>query len=99
MEKQQDDIRTGKTAETAARLLEMAGSLLAEIHPGQEQSFKPVLDSSLDRDLGLDSLAQVEFLVRIEKSFNISLPEQTLATVDTVRDLLRAVLSAGAGKE
>jgi len=99
LEKQQEDIRTGKTAETAARLLEIAGSLLAEFHPGQERSFKPVLDSSLDRDLGLDSLAQVEFLVRIEKSFNISLPEQTLATVDTVRDLLRAVLSAGAGKD
>jgi len=99
LEKQQDDTRSGKTAETAARLLEIAGSLLAEFHPGQERSFKPVLDSSLDRDLGLDSLAQVELLARIEKSFSISLPEQTLATVDTVRDLLRAVLSAGAGKD
>jgi acyl carrier protein len=72
--------------------------LLAEIHPDQKQSITPVLDSSLDHDLGLDSLTQVELLVRIEKSFNISLSEQILATVDTVRDLLRAVLSSGAAK-
>ena len=99
MEKQQNVSRSGKLAETAARLLEIAGHLLAEIHPKQERSFKPVLDSSLDRDLGLDSLAQVELLARVEKSFKISLPEQTLATVDTLRDLLRAVLSAGAAKD
>jgi len=84
--------------ETAARLLEIVRSLLAEIHPGQDESYKPVLDSSLDRDLGLDSLAQVELLVRIEKSFNIAMSEQVLATVDTVRDLLRAVLSSGTRK-
>ncbi|MBW2485018.1 MAG: AMP-binding protein [Deltaproteobacteria bacterium] len=84
--------------ETAAKLLETVRCLINEIHPGQKESLKPDLDSSLDRDLGLDSLAQVELLVRIEKSFNISLSEQILVTVDTVRDLLRAILSSGAGK-
>ena len=98
MANQQDGIIPGTTAETAERLLEIVRSLLAEINPGQKETFTPVLDSSLDRDLGLDSLAQVELLARIERSFNISLSEQILATVDTIRDLLRAVLSAGAGK-
>jgi acyl carrier protein len=98
LENNQDKIISGKTTETATRLLATVRSLLAEIHPGQKESFSPDLDSSLDRDLGLDSLAQVELLVRIEKSFNISLPEQILATIDTVRDLLRAVLSSEAGK-
>ena len=98
MENPQDEIISAKTKETATRLLEIVRSLLAEIHPGQEESSKPVLDSSLHRDLGLDSLAQVELLARIEKSFNIALSEQILATVDTVRDLLRAVLSSGAAK-
>jgi len=98
LENQQDKIVSGKATETAARLLEIVGGLLAEIHPGQEKSAKPVLDSSLDRDLGLDSLAQVELLARIEKSFNITLPEQILATVETVRDLLRPILSSGTAK-
>jgi 1-acyl-sn-glycerol-3-phosphate acyltransferase len=40
----------------------------------------------------------MELLVRIEKSFNISLSEQILVTVDTVRDLLRAVMSSGVRK-
>ena len=98
MENQQDEIISDRTSETAARLLEIVRGLLAEIHPGQKESFTPVLDSSLDRDLGLDSLAQVELLARIEKSFHITLSEQLLVTVDTVRDLLRAVLSSGAEK-
>jgi acyl carrier protein len=98
VDNQQEENIAGTTTETAARLLAIIRGLLAEIHPGQEEASTPVLDSSLDRDLGLDSLAQVELLVRIERSFNVSLSEQILATVDTVRDLLRAVLGAGAGK-
>ncbi|NIR92723.1 MAG: acyl carrier protein, partial [Gammaproteobacteria bacterium] len=89
MENNQNEIISAKATETAAKLLETVRCLITEIHPGQKESLKPDLDSSLDRDLGLDSLAQVELLVRIEKSFNISLSEQILVTVDTVRDLLR----------
>ena len=98
LEKNQDEIVSDRTTETAALLLETVRGLLAEIHPGQLESLSPDLDSSLDRDLGLDSLAQVELIVRIEKSFNISLSEQILTSVDTVRDLLRAVVSSKAGK-
>ena len=98
MENEQEIIVSDKTIETASRLLEIVRDLLAEINPDQRQHIKPVLDNSLDHDLGLDSLAQVELLVRIEKSFNLSLSEQILATVDTVRDLLRAILSTDAGK-
>jgi len=95
LEKSQDKIISDRSSETAKELLETVRGLMAEVHPGQEDLFTPDLDSSLDRDLGLDSLAQVELLVRIEKTFNVSLSEQILATVDTVRDLLRAVLSSG----
>jgi acyl carrier protein len=98
LENEQEIIVSDKTIETASRLLEIVRDLLAEINPDQRQHIKPVLDNSLDHDLGLDSLAQVELLVRIEKSFNLSLSEQILATVDTVRDLLRAILSTDAGK-
>jgi acyl carrier protein len=55
------------------------------------------LDSSLERDLGLDSLARVELVLRLERETGISLPEQALATAETPRDLLR-FLMAGAGQ-
>ncbi|HYG53931.1 MAG TPA: AMP-binding protein [Burkholderiales bacterium] len=52
------------------------------------------LDSSLERDLGLDSLARVELVLRLEREFGASLPEQALASSETPRDLLRFLLAA-----
>ena len=52
------------------------------------------LDSSLERDLGLDSLARVEVVLRLEREFGASLPEQALASSETPRDLLRFLLAA-----
>jgi len=52
------------------------------------------LDSSLERDLGLDSLARVELVLRLEREFGASLAEQALATAETPRDLLRFLLAS-----
>jgi acyl carrier protein len=52
------------------------------------------LDSSLEKELGLDSLARVELVLRLEREFGTSLPEQALATAETPRDLLRFLLSS-----
>jgi acyl carrier protein len=52
------------------------------------------LDSSLERDLGLDSLARVELVLRLEREFGASLPEQALASSETPRDLLRFLLAS-----
>jgi acyl carrier protein len=52
------------------------------------------LDSSLEKELGLDSLARVELVLRLEKEFGASLPEQALATSESPRDLLRFLLSS-----
>jgi acyl carrier protein len=52
------------------------------------------LDSSLERDLGLDSLARVELVLRLEREFGASLPEQALASAETPRDLLRFLMAA-----
>src|SRR6185369_14853199 len=46
------------------------------------------------KELGLDSLARVELVLRLEKEFGIALPEQALATSETPRDLLRFLLSS-----
>ncbi len=81
------------TDDQVKALLDLVATLAAELRPGLRTAV--TLDSALDRDLGFDSLARVELLLRCERFFNVNLPEQTLATVETPRDLLRAVLSAG----
>jgi len=76
------------------KLLEIILQLSKEVHPRKKRSQSITLDSSLERDLALDSLARVELLWRIDREFDIALPEQTLATTETPRDLLRAISSA-----
>ena len=70
-------------------LLRVIKELVEELHPEQLKSLNISLDSSLDRDLGLDSLARMELLTRLEEQFSSRLSEQLLATAETPRDLLR----------
>jgi acyl carrier protein len=51
------------------------------------------LDSSLERDFGFDSLGRVELVLRVERRFGVRLSEHLLATAETPRDVLRAVLA------
>lgn len=82
-------------AEVPARLLAVVGQLVGEVHPADQGRLEISLDSSFDRDLGLDSLTRVELLARIEKAFTVALPERLLATAETPRDLLRVLAEAG----
>lgn len=62
------------TDDTAGVLLETVRQLAAElrVRPGEE--IAATLDSSLERDLGFDSLGRVELFARM---FGVSLPVQT----------------------
>ena len=82
--------------EAARALVGVLRDLLAELHPDGKHAVSVTLDSSLDRDLGFDSLSRVELVLRIERTFGVSLSEQVLAESETPRDLLRAVLSTSA---
>ncbi len=90
---------TGDTRAAAQQLLQLIRGLMVELRPEQEETghlANPItLDSSLDRDLGFDSLARVELLTRAEQAFAVNLSEQLLSVIDTPRDLLREVLRAG----
>ncbi len=86
---------TREIERTAERLLAEIDRLLAENQPGTARHAE--LDSTLERDLGLDSLGRVELLLRIEQAFGVSLPEQALASAETPRDLLRHLRSAQPG--
>jgi acyl carrier protein len=74
------------------RLLELVVAVAQEARPNVQPH--ATLDSSLERELGLDSLARVELVLRLEKEFGASLPEQALATSETPRDLLRFLMSS-----
>ncbi len=98
MAQQNSNDKQTPPAETATRLLEVVRDLAVELHPRQELPDPLTLDNSLDSDLGFDSLGQVVLLDRIEQAFEVSLPEQVLATAATPRDLLREIYSAGGKK-
>jgi len=74
------------------RVLEVVAAVAAEARPHVRPQV--ALDCSLEKDLGLDSLARVELVLRLEKEFGASLPEQALATCETPRDLLRFLLGS-----
>ncbi|HEX9021253.1 MAG TPA: 1-acyl-sn-glycerol-3-phosphate acyltransferase, partial [Nitrospirota bacterium] len=71
--------------------------LLACLEPFSAKK-KIAPDDNLELDLGLDSLARVELVVSIEKSFGVSLPESFGSEVFTVKDAvmkIKGLLAAG----
>lgn len=79
-------------AETIALLLQVVGQVAGELHPNRKVI--ATLDSSLDRELGFDSLGRVELLARLERQFGVSLSERLVVSAETPRDLLRALTAA-----
>jgi acyl carrier protein len=80
--------------DTVAALLEVVRELVVETRTVPTD---PVvrLDSGLVSDLGLDSLAVAELLERLEQRFEVVLQDEVLATVETPRDLLAELATAG----
>jgi 1-acyl-sn-glycerol-3-phosphate acyltransferase len=62
-----------------------------ELHPQRPRTDEVLLQDTLDRDLGIDSLGRAELLLRIEHAFGIRLPPGTISEAQTVGDLLAAV--------
>ncbi len=86
------------SADKAETLLKTVATLAEELHPGQMAGRPVTLDSMLDQELGFDSLGRVELVLRVERAFDVTVPEQTFATMETPRDLLRAVIGARGAK-
>lgn len=94
MNERQDTPATNTRGNTSDVLLETVRRFAAESRARSGGEIPVTLDSSLEKDLGLDSLGRVELLMRVERAFGVSLPEHLLASAETPRDLLRAVLAA-----
>jgi len=82
--------RATSREDQAERLLRVVAELDRELHPRRAIS-RVTLDSRFDRDLGFDSLARMELMLRVESAFDRSLPETLLGSADTPRDFLNAL--------
>jgi len=58
-----------------------------------ERDFHGVLESSKIAELGIDSLGMLEIIGSLERALRIQIPDESLAGVVTVEDLLNAVES------
>ena len=74
-----------------ADLRVLVSTTLRDLHPGVPGLPSLTSASSLDRDLGFDSLARMELLLRIETVAGVALPEDTLQNAETLADLWQAV--------
>ena len=80
-------------------LIALVRDFVRELHP-QRIRFIDVLPSSrIERDLGIDSLGRTELILRIERTFRVRLPVQTIGEAETVDDLVRALEQAGPARE
>ncbi|WP_430229729.1 AMP-binding protein [Nitrosomonas communis] len=73
------------------KLLGIVRDLVHELRPNEPVPKHLGLDHSLERDFGLDSLARVELLSRIERELGVKLGEKALAEAETPRDLLKQI--------
>ena len=80
----------------ADALLTVVREVATELHPNRREAAQATLDSAFDRDIGLDSLARMELVMRIERRLGVGLSEEAMATAETPRDLLRELLAGSA---
>ncbi len=78
----------------AKEILEIVQTLSEEVNPTLRRSRAITLNSDLDRDLGLDSLARAELIFRLDKAFGVKLPDRVLVEANTPHDLLAQLQEA-----
>jgi 1-acyl-sn-glycerol-3-phosphate acyltransferase len=68
--------------------------LALELHPAWSGTLVVGPRCDLDRELGYDSLARAELLLRLNRAFGIALPDQLIVEAATAGDVAEAVAAA-----
>lgn len=69
------------------------------IHDLQPNEPEPTLpDASTLDDVGVDSMSLVDLLFKVEREFDITIPDEALPRIATVGDLVEYVTSQSAGR-
>lgn len=76
------------------RVLQVIRELTRELHPEWSDTIVAKATSDLDRDLGYDSLARAELLMRLNRTFNIELADRLIVEAVTAGNICDAVASA-----
>jgi len=80
-------------------LIALVRELVRELHPQRIRFIDVLPFSRIERDLGIDSLSRTELILRIERTFRVRLPAQSISEAETVDDLVRALEQAGPARE
>ena len=56
-----------------------------------EREFPKIAESTVISELGIDSLGMLEIVGSMERQLKITLPDETLAGIQTVKDLIELV--------
>jgi acyl carrier protein len=75
-------------ARSRAELLEMFSKTATEI---VEREFNEIAEGTVISELGIDSLGMLEIIGSMERQLKIQIPDESLAGIQTVHDLLDAV--------
>src|SRR5512136_1906074 len=94
-----DAFAPGNVEQHRNDLIALVRDLVRELHPQRSRFIDVSPSSRIERDLGIDSLARTELILRIERAFHVHLPAQTIGEAETVEDLVRALEQAGPALE
>jgi acyl carrier protein len=75
---------------TRAELLDAFQRMATEV---AEKEFVGVAETTQIAELGIDSLGMLEIIGSLERELKIQIPDESLAGIQTVKDLLNAVES------
>ncbi len=75
-------------------LIALVRDLVRELHPQRSRFIEVTPRSRIERDLGIDSLARTELILRIERAFHVHLPARTISEAETIGDLVRSLEGA-----
>lgn len=74
------------------RVVDLVEALAHELNP--QRRVRVALNSSLQRDLGFDSLGLSELMLRTEKQFKLRLPDDLIGRLDTPSDLVDEIMKS-----
>ena len=78
-------------------VLRVAQQMVLELQPHRQGQLHLTPQTHLERELGLDSLGRVELFLRLGRELDVDIPDNALATVESLGDLTSAIDAVGIG--
>src|SRR6516162_2184322 len=89
------DAASGDAELHRRNLIALVRDLVRELHPQRSRFIEVEPSSRIERDLGIDSLARTELILRIDRAFHVHLPARAIGEAETIEDLLHSLERAG----